>query len=427
MGKKYYQNAKNIADAILCDYVFNAEESNIVQVKDKIPFMIANDMAGQIKSSEDVYNNPCCLHKVAAKFMFQYNPSYKKNIRKLLDYEYGGSENRKNTQDPELVKLSECALSAGTYLAKLDKDHYMYFLLEVDEKDEYVYQYQIVFIGKKWSKYKDKFYKMYDEYNNFKKNERPEMIVYSNGTPSTTVIFKPFSDMVFKGKEKYIQFIDNWVNNIPVYSEKYNMIPKLSVLIYGEPGTGKSTFCKAVAKYLNIPTVSSIGADYFSMSDAPSEGAGFRRGSRISSGVSRIYTGECVHSLDDIDCVCKSREVDDSKENTIAMGNLLSFLDNPPTFMYKAKNGIRYPVSIVIATTNYYDRLDEAVKRYGRFDLKIEMKQFDKEDAQQMCDLYGLKLEKLVEGSDKKGFTISPSQLQAICLENVDNEMKKID
>ena len=74
-----------------------------------------------------------------------------------------------------------------------------------------------------------------------------------------------------------------------------------------------------------------------------------------------------------------------------------------------------------------FDKLDDAVKRYGRFDLRIHMPLFTKAEADEMCALYDLKLEDLVKGSDKKNFTISPSYLQALCLENVDKSMKKSD
>lgn len=423
--KKFYNDPKNIADAILCDYVLNAEDNSAVsELKNKLPFIIANGMGLQIKGTEDVFTKPLCMVKLAAKFLCKYNPTYEKNFRKLLPYEYGGEEYRMNTQNPKLIELNSYALGAGTYLAKYKESNYIY--LEVvnsagdDSSDPYMFEYTLVFIGKKCTKMKDKFYEMYDEYSALVKDERTERVMYSNGSPASMVIFKPFDAMVFKGKDKYIKYIDNWVDKIPLYSETYRIVPKLSILIYGEPGTGKSTFCKAVAKHLNISTVSCITADYFSnMGESDSHYGGKRP-------TNKAFGGECVQSIDDIDCVCKSREVDDSKENTVAMSNLLSFLDNPPTFMYKAKNGVRYPVSIVIATTNYYDRLDEAVKRAGRFDLKINMSYFDKSEAQEMCDLYGLKLEDLVGKIESDDWRMSPSELQALCIENVDSELKKV-
>lgn len=141
----------------------------------------------------------------------------------------------------------------------------------------------------------------------------------------------------------------------------------------------------------------------------------------ISSGAYKA-----VYTIDDIDCVCHSREMRDDKENNVTMSNLLQFLDNPPTFFYKAKNGTRYPVSIVIATTNYIDKLDEAVKRYGRFDLKIEMVNFTKKEAQEMCDIYDLRVEDLFPDCNEDGWRVSPAYLQSLCLENIDKSMKEV-
>ena len=55
------------------------------------------------------------------------------------------------------------------------------------------------------------------------------------------------------------------------------------------------------------------------------------------------------------------------------------------------------------------------------------MKVFDKASAQEMCDIYDLKLEDIVPDCNKKGFTISPSELQALCLENIDKNMKDVE
>ena len=222
---------------------------------------------------------------------------------------------------------------------------------------------------------------------------------------------------ISKDKDKLIKYIDNFISNIPTYYNKFNMISKLSIILYGKPGTGKSTVARAIAKHLGINNVTSLGPDYF---DSPE--------SRRSTQRRGYYTEkETIYTIDDIDCVCKSREEDNNKENNEILSTLLSFLDNPPTFYYTMEDGTSYPISIVIATTNYYDKLDEAVKRYGRFDLQIEMKEFNKEQAEEMCDIYELKLSDLVDNSGDKDFIISPSYLQALCLENIDKSLKKVN
>ena len=53
------------------------------------------------------------------------------------------------------------------------------------------------------------------------------------------------------------------------------------------------------------------------------------------------------------------------------------------------------------------------------------MTEFNKKEAQEMCDIYHLRLEDLVDNSDDKDFKISPSYLQTLCLENVDKSMKE--
>ena len=45
--------------------------------------------------------------------------------------------------------------------------------------------------------------------------------------------------------------------------------------------------------------------------------------------------------------------------------------------------------------------------------------------AEEMCDLYDLSLSDVVKEPIGKNFTIQPAKLQALCLENLDADMKR--
>jgi hypothetical protein len=412
-------NSKDICEYIFNDYIDGMELDETEKIIKSIPLLIDNGLAVKISGNEYLEGSAVSIYRIASKFIQKYNRKLKRNRRILKECEFGSSGNVYAKNNPEIVKLSKYSLDVGTYFAELGKSEYCVFLVRFDEKDEYSIMYDLYFIGDKWKKWRDKFYKQVDYYKDLKKKEKSERIYFIGGKPSQSAIFKPFDKIIFKGKNDVLSYIDNFVNNIPKYYD-YGMTPKLSIILYGNPGTGKSTFSKAVANYLDIDSVTSVPPESFSYSAEDDSRGRSRGGANAYAGMPTIYV------LDDIDCVCKSREIDTNATNAKVLANLLSFLDNPPTFDYKAKNGVHYPISILVASTNYYDKLDDAVKRYGRFDLKIEMNDFNKEEAQQMCDIYNLKLEDLVKDSNKKDFTISPSYLQALCLENIDKSMKEI-
>ena len=422
--EKYEQQSTNIIEYIMQDYVEQIKERvNQPSILDKLPMLITNGYACKISDQGYTDGNFGFIgYYLACKFMQKKNKSLKKHRKKLEKYEFGGEENKCAKNDPKLLNLPKYSMENGKDYSTIGESEYAVLEIKTDDDDPYYTRWDLYFIGKKWKKWKDAYYKMLDKYKSIQEKKKSGRICYPDGRSYPTAIFKPFSQVIFKDKENVIKYIDNWVNNIPIYYGEYKMVSKLSILLYGEPGTGKSTFAKAVANYLGIETITSISPDYFYSSNSESS---FNR--RSGRNYSSMFGNRCIYTIDDIDCVCHSRELSDDKENNSTMSNLLQFLDNPPTFFYKAKDGIHYPVTIVIATTNYMDKLDDAVKRYGRFDLKIEMVNFTKHEAEEMCNIYKLNILDLIPDCTKEGWTISPSYLQAICLENIDKNLKKID
>lgn len=318
----------------------------------------------------------------------------------------------------KVEKIFNCQLSKGTHYVRLGKNRFLSLYINTitygtngeSEEEDGIFS-ALYFIGKKCKKDAEKYMKEYEEFLSLWKKENNKIFVYQNMRKGESRVFKTFDQYIFTGKEKLIEYVEHWKKNIPLYYEKYNMTPKLSILLYGKPGTGKSTFYQCLSRYLDFENISLVDT------------------SNIFDNVQK--TGFYV--IDEIDLFCLKRKKSDNenteetfnKENSIMLQKLLAFLDNPPTFDYKLDSGQTYPVSVVVATTNFYDRLDDAVKRYGRFDLQLELKDFNRNEADQMCSLYDLRLEDVVhKGINKPEFRISPAKLQALCLENIDNTLK---
>lgn len=422
----------------IADWLFNdfEEELSTVQsneaIANKLELFVNSKIA--IKISGTGYNIPepgeVSKYNVACKFMIKHNKKLKKFINKNTEYRRFNREYADDNE--ELVKLSRQNLMPGTYYALL-KSH-DYAVLQIEQHQKYIYRvdYSFYLIGKHREKYKDEFFQMFDKYEKIAKETSKEQELWTAKTGRKEAKFKSFDRCVIRGKKEIIEYIDRWVNNIPKYHQ-YGMIPKLSFLLYGRPGTGKSTFYQALADYLDISLVNCLPPEYFvTMGGAddddddygPPRGMRLRRGRGGNPG---SPDENSIFAIDDIDCVCTSREEDKSKQNSSTTANLLSFLDNPDSFYFKAKDGKYYLVSIVVATTNYYDQLDEAVKRFGRFDKTIEMQYFNKQEAEEMCSYYDLTLDKVLPDVDynAEGFEILPAELQAKCLDKIDSSLKK--
>lgn len=190
-------------------------------------------------------------------------------------------------------------------------------------------------------------------------------------------------DTIYCGKnakQNIITEINNFNSRRNIYKE--NGIPyRIGFLLYGEPGTGKTSMAKAIATYTNRD-INIINLDDLK---------------NLPDLLDRVSENEIL-LIEEIDTVVGSRE-DNSKENR-EFGNLLNLLD-----------GVGTPENlIIIATTNHISKLDDALIRDGRFDVKEELKYLTIEEAKTILRSKSLSLKCL----DKKdiNFPVAPSRLQ---------------
>lgn len=339
------KSGNKIAQYIYDDYIYNRDLTTNNDITKNINLLVENDLAVKIAGFDvldNLMNRRVSKYRVISKFFIKHDKSLKKS---RFEYE---QDKKYSDTSPEIIDLYNYQLDIGTYYLDLsdeDNSDYAMLIISLDKEDDLGVEYELYFIGHRCNKFKKKLSKEIRYYNDILKNKKVEGFMYSDNRPFKPSIFKSFDQMVFNGKEEIISYVDKWVENIPQYA-KYGMIPKLSILLYGDPGVGKSTFYKALAKHLGIDTVRIILPDYFTASPI--------NGSRGMS--PRAF--EAISVIDDIDCISQSREDNKSNENGHTISSLLEFLDNPPVFYYTAKDGLSYQVAIVVATTNYIDKLD---------------------------------------------------------------------
>ena len=161
---------------------------------------------------------------------------------------------------------------------------------------------------------------------------------------------------VDEAKEEVAEIVD-FLKTPEKFSEAGARIPT-GVLLYGEPGTGKTLLAKAIAGEARVPFYSISGSNFVEM--------------YVGIGASRVRDlfkegkkkAPCIIFIDEIDAVGRHRSAtggggSDEREQTL--NQLLVEMDG-----FEANDHV-----IVIAATNRQDILDPALLRPGRFDRQV--------------------------------------------------------
>lgn len=155
----------------------------------------------------------------------------------------------------------------------------------------------------------------------------------------------------------------------------YNLSPPSGILLYGAPGNGKTFFAHKFAEELGIRFARPVHMKQISSSSVGSKwlhetAANLRTAFEEVEAKAKKNRSYGVIIIDEIDTfIPKSSSLGSTPQDAARneeRGEFLTLLENAH------ERGI-----YVIATTNFPERLDEALIRPGRFDTKVEVKNPD--------------------------------------------------
>ncbi|MGK0465910.1 ATP-dependent metallopeptidase FtsH/Yme1/Tma family protein [Clostridium sp.] len=202
-----------------------------------------------------------------------------------------------------------------------------------------------------------------------------------------------------------VQDVVDFLKNPEKYTAYGARMPK-GIILYGDPGTGKTLLAKAVAGEANVPFYAVSGSDFVQI--YVGVGAG-----RIRSLFKKARShGKAVIFIDEIDAIGKKRDNggggSDEKDQTL--NALLTEMSG-----FNESEGI-----MIIAATNRLDMLDPALLRPGRFDRHIEVTLPDVSAREKILKLH-LK-DKPINDIDYSQWAHKTTSFSGAKLENLANE-----
>ena len=179
-----------------------------------------------------------------------------------------------------------------------------------------------------------------------------------------------------EAKESLNDIVD-FLKNPEKYSAYGAKMPR-GVILYGNPGTGKTLLAKAVAGEAGVPFYALSGSDFVQVY----VGVG---ASRVRSLFKKAKShGKAVIFIDEIDAIGKTRAGGGS---TTGGGN--DERDQTLNALLTEMSGFAEAEGIVvIAATNRLDTLDPALLRPGRFDRHVEVSLPDVKAREKIIQLY---------------------------------------
>jgi ATP-dependent 26S proteasome regulatory subunit len=336
-----------------------------------------------------------------------------RSLKEDVDFTWGEDDHQIETRSEYQVDQIEPFLLdkyIHGYICKESREknrnaHYT----EIHEYDNlYIYSYKLsVYELQEWISAKVDDYKKHLRYQSSTEqllimastNDKDEIILESVPWDSSITMENSY----FPGMDETIAKIDFFLNNKAFYLEKgipYN----LGILLYGEPGCGKTRFIKQLLNYTKRHGIDIKLNDRLDLrklsriiyKDDIGDNYIIPQNERILIFEDIDAMGEVVK---DRDLVLKTKMEEKELKTKLVEQGSIQLIPVQPVLPKLPNNNLSYFLNmidglhecsgrIIILTTNKIDVLDKAVIRPGRIDIKLHFQKFTRYDVYRMIRQY---------------------------------------